>query len=95
MLLHDFATLMETSVRLILSVAASFLLCVGSLDLTQAYVLGMPTTRMVPVKHDPNLGVSPGSFFQLLRSLCGLEDEGHALWRSIRTFVTNAFNLSQ
>lgn len=92
-LLHDSATLRQSSIRLILSVASSFRLSVWALYINQTYTISSPTTRQIFIKPDHAFGIDPNIVFQIRHPLHGLAHAEDAWWESLRTFKVDSLQL--
>lgn len=93
LLVHDSATLRQSSMSIILAIASTFYLDVWPLDRNQAYTRSAPTTRLIYVKPDPAFGVAAGMVFQTVRPLYGLADAGDAWGRTIKGYATSDLGL--
>lgn len=95
MFVHTCATLRHQSLRLILSIAATFSLDVWMRDITQAYVQRNFLSRQVFLRPEPTFDLPEGSLLQVFRPLYGLSDAGYAWWARIREFFTSSLYLLQ
>jgi hypothetical protein len=78
-LLHDATSLRQTSIRLIVALAAMFGFKVWSGDVSQAYLQAVGRlARQVYLRPARELRLRPGAVLKLLRPLYGLADSGDA-----------------
>lgn len=87
---HDCAMLRTTSLRIILSSGAAYVLDVWSIQIQDAYPRSAYITPYVYVRPDTAFGVPSHIGFQIVRPIYGLSDAGDVCSGTLRGYLTDS-----